>query len=59
MNPTMNSQEHKTTLTDPSSMMISPQLNNLILTPNLKTKTTSHNQKPDTNPPLLTISACP
>src|SRR5213080_3501252 len=44
MNPTMNRQEHKTTLTDPSSMMISHQLNNLILTPNLKPKTTSHNQ---------------
>ena len=40
----MNRQEHKTTLTDPSSMMISPQLNNLILTPNLKPKTTSYNQ---------------
>src|SRR5207247_10111041 len=44
MNPTMNRQEHKTTLTDPSSMMISHQLHNLILTPNLKPKTTSHNQ---------------
>jgi len=44
MNPTMNSQEHKTTLTDPSSMMISLQLHNLILKPNLKPKTTSHSQ---------------
>ncbi len=40
----MNRQEHKTTLTDPSTMMISLQLNNLILTPNLKPKTTSHDQ---------------
>ena len=39
MNPTMNRQEHKTTLTDPSSMMISPQLDNLILRPNLKPET--------------------
>src|SRR5207247_4126085 len=44
MNPTMNRQEHKTTLTDPSSMMIRPQLNNLILTPYLKPEVTSHNQ---------------
>jgi len=42
MNPTMNRQEHKTTLTDPSRMMISLQLHNLILTPNLKPKITSY-----------------
>jgi len=52
MNPTMNRQEHKTTLTDPSSMMISLQLDNLNLTPNLKPKTTSHNQN-QTPTPLL------
>jgi len=44
MNPTMNRQEHKTTLTDPSSMMISLQLDNLILTPNLKPKITRNSQ---------------
>ncbi|OLB44944.1 MAG: hypothetical protein AUG17_01855 [Crenarchaeota archaeon 13_1_20CM_2_53_14] len=44
MNPTMNRQEHKTTLTDSSSMMISPQLHNLILMPNLKPKVARHDQ---------------
>jgi len=40
----MNRQEHKTTCADMSGMMIGLQLDNLILTPNLKPKTTSHNQ---------------
>ncbi len=44
MNTTMNRQQSKTGQTDMNSMMISLQLNNLILRPNLKPKTTSHNQ---------------
>src|SRR6266516_314620 len=44
MHPTMNRQEHKTTLTNPSSMMISPQLDNLILRPNLEPKVARHDQ---------------
>jgi len=47
----MNSQEHKTTLTDPSRMMISQQLDNLVLRPNLKPKTTSHSQNRPNRPP--------
>src|SRR6266700_485856 len=42
MNPTMNRQQRKTIHTDMNSMMISFQLNNLILRPNLKPKTTNH-----------------
>ena len=42
MNPTMNSQKHKTIRTDMGSMVIGLQLDNLIVTPNLKTKTTSY-----------------
>src|SRR5438034_2601983 len=44
MNPTMNSQEHKTTRADMGSMVIGLQLDNIILRPNLKPKTTSHGQ---------------
>ncbi len=59
MNPTMNSQKHKTIRADMGAMVIGLQLDNITLRPNLKPKTTSHNQKPDTNPPLLTTSASP
>src|SRR5947209_10530377 len=52
MNTTMNRQEHKTVHTDMNSTMISLQLHNLILTPNLKPKTTSHSQ----NRPLSRLS---
>ncbi|HEX9612099.1 MAG TPA: hypothetical protein VGA05_00615 [Candidatus Bathyarchaeia archaeon] len=44
MNTTMNSQQRQTVHTDMNSMMISLQLHNLILRPNLKPKTTSHSQ---------------
>src|SRR5260370_14600842 len=58
MNTTMNSQQRKTIHTDMNSMMLSLQLHNLILTPNLKPKTTSHSQnKPLSN--LLESSARP
>ncbi|HVH14475.1 MAG TPA: hypothetical protein VNA15_01995 [Candidatus Angelobacter sp.] len=40
----MNRQQRKTVHTDMNSTMISLQLNNLILRPNLKPKTTSHSQ---------------
>ncbi len=59
MNTTMNSQKHKTTRTDMSGMMISLQLDNIILRPNLKTETTSHNQRPDTNPNQLSYAPSP
>src|SRR5437899_7907527 len=44
MNTTMNSQQRKTIQTDSSGMMIRFYLDNLILKPNLKPKTTSHSQ---------------
>src|SRR5947208_8449585 len=44
MNTTMNRQQRKTVHTDMNNMMISLQLHNLILRPNLKPKTTSHSQ---------------
>ena len=52
MNTTMNRQQRKTVQTDMNSVMISLQLNDLILRPNLKPKTTSHSQRkltPDSN----------
>src|SRR5437660_11889323 len=44
MNTTMNRQQRKTVHTDMNSMMISLQLHNLSLRPNLKPKTTCHRQ---------------
>jgi len=44
MNTTMNRQQRKTIQTDMSNVMLSLQLNNLILRPNLKPKITSHGQ---------------
>jgi len=44
MNPTMNSQKHKTTRTNMGGMVIGLQFDNIILRPDLKTKTTSHSQ---------------
>ena len=44
MNTTMNRQQRKTIHTDLNNMMISLQLDYLILRPNLKPKTTSHSQ---------------
>src|SRR2546425_7936456 len=58
MNTTMNRQQRKTIHTDMNSTMISLQLNNLILRPNLKPKTASHSQK-QTPAPLLTPSNSP
>lgn len=45
MNATMNRQQRQTIQTDMNGTMISLQLHNLILRPNLKPKTTSHSQK--------------
>src|SRR6266568_720450 len=45
MNTTMNRQQRKTVHTDMSSMMLSLQLNNLILRPNLKSEITCHSQR--------------
>ena len=58
MNPTMNRQEHKTTLTDPCSMMVSLQLNNLILRPNFEPEITSYDQS-RLKPTSSKASACP
>src|SRR5438094_10488331 len=44
MNPTMNRQEHETFPADMSGVMLSLQLHNLILRPNLKPNITSHSQ---------------
>ena len=55
----MNRQESKTVQTDMSSMMISLQLHNLILRPNLKPKTTNHSQKQTYLPLLLAAAAHP
>src|SRR2546428_5952159 len=44
MNTTMNRQEHETFPADVSSVVLSLQLHNLILRPNLKPKITSHSQ---------------
>jgi len=44
MNTTMNRQENKTLPADMSSVVLSLQLHNLILRPNLKPKITSHSQ---------------
>ncbi len=41
----MNRQQPKTVQTDMNSMMISLQLDHLILRPNLKPKTTNHSQR--------------
>src|SRR5467141_2526451 len=53
MNTTMNRQQRKTIHTDMNSMMISLQLHNLILSPNLKPKTTSHSQNRSIPPPTM------
>src|SRR5437773_9934161 len=45
MNTTMNRQESKTVQTDMSSMMLSNQLDNLILRSNFKSKVTCHSQR--------------
>src|SRR5205807_295017 len=58
MNPTMNRQQRKTVHTDMNSTMISLQLHNLILRPNLKPKTASHSQK-GLILPLPTLSDSP
>jgi hypothetical protein len=59
MNTTMNRQKHQTVRADLHRVMLSLQLNNLILRLNLKPKTASHSQnrhKPrlssSLNPPL-------
>ncbi len=44
MNPTMNREEQETFPADMSSVMLSLQLHNLILRPDLKSKITSHSQ---------------
>src|SRR5438309_465269 len=44
MNTTMNSQQRKTVHTDMNSMMISLQLDNLVVGSNFKSEVTSHGQ---------------
>jgi hypothetical protein len=55
MNTTMNRQQRKTVHTDMSNMMISLQLNNLILRPNLKPEIACYCQA-DSSLPLLPLN---
>src|SRR5437870_13090831 len=51
MNTTMNRQQRKTVHTDMRSMMLSHQLNDLVVRSNLKPKVTCHSQTKPTRPP--------
>ncbi len=52
----MNRQQRKTIHTDMNSMMISYQIDNLILRPNLKPKTTNHSQNRHIKPYRLQLA---